>query len=85
MDNGGVRQKRKSQETLLHRRQSPPNLESQQESRLVAAFNYEVQCMEDIGTALGSAPDMMCYLSKEYHTVADSGNDRCWAGSQMGS
>ena len=87
MDSGGARQKRK----FLHRRQSPSNLAAvtptvrQEEDRLMAAFNQELGCMEDIGALLGNAPELMCYLSKDYSTIADTGNHRCWTGSRMGT
>jgi hypothetical protein len=58
---------------------------AQEEDRLLAAFNQELHCMEEIGALLGKVPEEMCYQSKQHRTIADTGNHRCWLGSRMGT
>ena len=80
----GTSMKRKR--SPLSRRQSvnTPTTSTLDYKNLVEAFDRELQCMEKIGSLLRTIPEKMCYQSKQYDTIADSGNDRCWLGSRMG-
>ena len=64
---------------------SPTAGRSQENDKLAAAFDKELQCMERIGSLLGNIPEGMCYLSKDYATIADTGNYQCWRGSSFGT
>lgn len=58
---------------------------SEQDNSLSDAFEMELQCVGSVGSLLNTIPDEMCYLNKDYKTVADTGNRICWTGRSLGS
>ena len=57
---------------------------SEQNNPLNDAFEMEMECVGTVGSFLDTIPDEMCYLNKDYKTVADAGNRMCWTGQSFG-
>lgn len=58
---------------------------SVQDNPLNDAFETEMECVSTVGSFLDTIPDEICFLNKDYETVADAGNRICWTGRSLGS